>query len=184
MMNEESLKFGMHVVNLLCLIIIALSVHKLANPRSRYSYMEGEGEGEGEEGFDGEECVLKGDGSDNVRYCSLRDGFSGDGANEFPSFWYVGDIEGNTAYNYTQVNAELASAKFDVANRLNVKPYVGTETQRLEDEKTAKALGLMNINGTWLVDQKLPGGTVQAAAVGSSKFGEYMTDVELLRQSQ
>ena len=88
---DEDLNVGLCVIKVLCLIVIAMSVHKIAHPR--YSFMKSH--------IGGKEIASGGAGlryqveQENAHVKSTsapQSGFIGDGQYQAPNFWNIGDI--------------------------------------------------------------------------------------------
>lgn len=89
MAMDSDLEFGMCVVKLLCAIVIAMSLYKMASIQSyNYSYMT-DGLGHGH----------------NVRFETEKSHFIGDGQIGAPNFWNMGSVE--------ETNAALQAASSD-----------------------------------------------------------------------
>ncbi len=166
---DETLHLALCLIKVLCLIVIAMSAHRLAYP-PRYSYM-------GENGA-------------NLGFASIPTdanigGFTGSSANEPPVFFPIGDWESNEERGEKQLGAELADARLAVASRLNSMPYPGSNDDMQNDIKMAASLGLVKSGNVWVMkgDNSASGAAMSSAAVTSGFSGGYsfFTDDELAR---
>lgn len=100
MEDTSQLQLGLCIIKVLCLIVIAMSVHKLATPA--YSY------------FDGDLAKA------SLPHVAERSDFIGDGSYESPKFWNQGSVEETNAL-LQQASAQKEN--FAGAAILNVKDY-------------------------------------------------------------
>lgn len=163
---DEELQLALCVIKVLCLIVIAMSVYKMANP-PLYSYMSGSnlplGANTGGASMRFNTSIEGGLGTS---------GFVGDGAYETPVFWNNGDYDmiskeqssasrdfGNFGVSSNENLENIRELRNQVMGRLNSNNYVGSEveksTARSADLQLALNLGLVQgPSGQWVVGGK------------------------------
>jgi hypothetical protein len=127
-MNEDW-QLAVCIIKVLCLLVIAMSVHRIANPRM-YSYMAGaKSDLTGPAGMSNYGRSLP--HAVEVEG-SLGSSFVGDGQHESPVFYNVGSLED---LKRSQMSDASSDAVISALVRLNTGSYVGTnkDTQRASD---------------------------------------------------
>lgn len=95
---DQDLYLGFCIVKVLCLIVIAMSLHRLAYPREYF----GNAEELGKAGL--------------PHLAERTDKFIGSGANEAPVFWNIGDLEAVSSGLHEASAAPAESENFTVAS--------------------------------------------------------------------
>lgn len=133
--ETDDVMFGLQVIAVLCLVVIAMSQYRMAY--SDYSYM------------NDLQYINSGP---TVRHQSLRsDRFTGDGQHERPLYWNIGSVEEN--------NAELQAASRDAENWPSMRANELMSNGMSYDAAWAQ-VGQESVDKTSLLYQRMHPGSV------------------------